>query len=127
MKLSWNDAAATVLAALVVVVMVGVAQGMDWPFLGTDRSSILTLLVMGAVMCPLATRNSLTSARDLVHGPFMSLASILGAVALALVAIGLLAPSRAIVLAVGFALLALWVVTTTRHAVGGRVSGRLAH
>jgi hypothetical protein len=78
MRLSWRDAVETVLAAVVVVAVGGVLQGQDWPLLGTDRSAALAMFAVGFAMCQLG-RGDIKSAADLVRGPFMTTATILGA------------------------------------------------
>jgi hypothetical protein len=59
MRLSWRDAVETVLAGLVVVAVVGVLQGRDWPLLGTDRSAALATFAVGFAMCQLGRTSDL--------------------------------------------------------------------
>jgi hypothetical protein len=116
MSLSWRDAVETVLAALVVVVLVGVIQEQDWPLLGTDRSAVLTVFAIGFVMCQFG-RGGIKSASDLVRGPFMTVATVLGAAALVLTVVGVFAGSQALVLTLGAVLLVTWALATAHHAV----------
>jgi hypothetical protein len=116
MRLSWRDGVETVLAALVVVAIVGVFQERAWPLLGTGRSATLTLFAVGFVMCQLG-RGDIKSTTDLVRGPFMTTATILGAGALVLTVVGVIADARALVLALGAVLLGTWTLATVHHAV----------
>jgi hypothetical protein len=101
---------------MVVVAIVGVVREQDWPLLGTNRSAALAMFVVGFVMCQIG-RGSISSARELVRGPFMMTASILGVGALTLAVVGVIADSRALVLALGAVLLATWALATIHHAV----------
>lgn len=116
MSLSWRDAVETILAALVVIAMVGVIQEQDWPLLGTDRSAALTIFAIGFVMCQFG-RGRIKSAGDLVRGPFMTTATVLGAATLVLAVVGVIANSQALVLALGAVVLATWALATIHHAV----------
>jgi hypothetical protein len=120
MRITWRDGVDTAFAAVVVAVMVAVVRGWDAPLLGTERAAIGVLLAIGFVMCQVGMRGSVTSGRDLVRGPFMVAGTALGAIALVLFAVGLVAPSQGLLLAVGSTLLALWAIATVHHAAAAR-------
>jgi hypothetical protein len=115
MRLSWRDGVETLLAALVVVVVVGVVQEKEWSLIGTARAATGTLFVIGFVMCQMG-RGGITSAGDLVRGPFMTTASVLGGVALALTIIGIAAPRQTVVVTLGGLLIFTWLLATVHHA-----------
>jgi hypothetical protein len=116
MRLSWRDAVETLLVVFVVVAMVGVLQKQDWPLLGTNRSAALAVFAGGFLMCQLG-RGAIGSAADLVRGPFMTTATILGVAALVLTVVGVIADSRVLVLVLGTVLVTTWAVATVHHAV----------
>jgi hypothetical protein len=104
---------------------VGVTQGWGWPMLGSYRAGVGVLLVVGYAMCLIGLRGSeIGSAKDLVDGPFMLWALVLGAVALVLVLIGLIVSTAPVFVALAIDLMALWVVATARHAVEDSEKGR---
>jgi hypothetical protein len=128
MRLTWRDGVTTLLAGLVAAIALAVTQGWDWPLLGSERTGVAAIGVVGYTMCVFGTRASVTKASDLVGGPSMIAASALGAVALALIVAGLIAGSETIVVALAVAVLGSWLVATARHAVEGPAPhrGRLA-
>jgi hypothetical protein len=119
MRLSWRDGVETLFAALVVVVMVGVVEEREWSLIGTARAATGTLFVIGFVMCQMG-RGGITSARDLVRGPFMTTASVLGAGAVVLTIIGVAAPRDGLVVALGGLLIFTWLLATVHHATETR-------
>lgn len=114
MRLTWRDGATTVLAALVVAVAFAVTQGWDWPLLGTVRAGVGVLGVAGIAMCTLGGSRY---GEDVVRGPFGATAGVLGAGALVLLIWGLVAPTEAILVAFAVDIVALWLVSTVRHAI----------
>jgi hypothetical protein len=132
MRLSWRDGFETLLAVVVVVAMAGVLGRQDWPLLGTDRSAVLALFGVGFVMCQLG-RGAIKSTADLVRGPFMTAATVLGAIALVVTVVGIIVGSRALVLVLGTVLVITWALATVHHAVDaarpsgltGRASGTI--
>jgi hypothetical protein len=115
MRLSWRDGVETLLAALVIVVVVGVVQEKGWSLIGTARAATGTLFVIGFVMCQMG-RGGITNAGDLVRGPLMTTASVLGGGTLVLTTIGLLAPHQALVVTLGGLLIFTWLLATVHHA-----------
>jgi hypothetical protein len=115
MRLTWRDGITTVLAGFVIAIAVATMQGWGWPFLGTYRSAVIVLLVVAQPMCVLGLSTVKWSARD----PFISLASLLGATALALIIAGIVASLASLFLALVITIELLWMVTTIDHAVHG--------
>jgi hypothetical protein len=126
MKLTWRDGVTTALAVLVGAVAVAVVQDLDWPLLGSTRSAIVTMGILGYAMCMIGIRGSaMTSGKDLARGPFMIAASVLGAIALVLAIVGLVVGTETMAVLLAVDLLVLWMVATLRHLVEGtRVSPR---
>lgn len=118
MRLTWRDGVETVLVALVVVAVIGVLQERDWTLLGTERAAAGTVFAIGFLMCQVGMRTQVREARDLVRGPFMRAASVLGSIALVLAIAGIAFPARWIVVALGGTLVVMWFLATTHHAVG---------
>lgn len=120
MRLTWRDGLTAVLALLAAAIALAVTREWSWPLLGTPRAAVGVLGVVGYAMCMLGIRGSkMTTAGDLVRGPFMIAASALGAIALVLVVVGLIVSSETVVVAVAADLLLLWLVATARHGVEG--------
>jgi hypothetical protein len=119
MRLSWRDGVETLFAALLVVVVVGVVQDREWSLIGTARAATGTLFVIGFVMCQMG-RGGITSARDLVRGPFMTTASVLGVGAVVLTIVGIAAPRDGFVVALGGLLIFTWLLATVHHATETR-------
>jgi hypothetical protein len=71
--------------------------------------------VIGFVMCQMG-RGGITNAGDLVRGPLMTTASVLGGGTLVLTTIGLLAPRQALVVTLGGLLIFTWLLATVHHA-----------
>lgn len=114
MRLTWRDGLTTTLAVLVILVALAATQGWDWPLLGSERSAIGVLGVLGYAMCHAAgTPNAFLSMR----GGYRTLASALGVVALVIVIVGLIWPSETWVVLLAADILLLWVVATVRHGV----------
>jgi hypothetical protein len=118
MRLTWRDGAATVLAGAVVAVAIATTQDLGLPLLGSTRAGVGVLFVLGYAMCTLGFQpGKLTSVKDLITGPFMLTASVLGVIALVLAIVGIIVTSETVLVALTADLLAAWVVTTTHHAV----------
>jgi hypothetical protein len=119
MRLTWRDGVDSVLAAVVVVAVVGILEGRRWPLLGTARSSALAMFAVGFLMCQVGMRGTpIAHARDLVRDPFMIAATTAGVVALCVAVLGLLAPARWVAVVLGATLLATWALATAHHALG---------
>ena|SRR5215470_9560119 len=114
MQLTWRDGAATVLAALVAVVLLAVTQAWSWPLLGDYRAGTIALTIMGFGMCTVGLRATEAAA---FKQPLMIIGSLLGVAALGLIILGLIFATQALFIALAITLLALWIVTTIDHAV----------
>lgn len=120
MKLGWRDGVGTVLAAGIASFTLAVTSGWDWPLLGSPRSATLVMFALGYAGCMVAIGGTkMTAAGDLVRGPFMIAASVLGAAALVVAVVSLIAGTEAMVVALGVVLLLQWLVTTARHSIQG--------
>jgi hypothetical protein len=114
MRLTGKDAVATMLAGLAVLVVLAVTEGWGWPLLGSPRAGVLALGVIGVGMCASGSRvGEQTSMRD----PFIAVAMVLGIGSLVLIVLGLIVGSEALLVTLGATILALWLVTTLRHAI----------
>jgi hypothetical protein len=112
MRLTWRDGLTTILAVLVVAVTLGAIRGWDWPFIGSDRSAVGVLGILGYAMCyASAVPRTFLS----MNGGYRTVASVLGAAALVLVGVGLVWPSETWIIAVAIDILALWAIATARH------------
>jgi hypothetical protein len=112
MRLTWRDGLTTILAALVVAVTLGAIRGWDWPLLGSERSAIGVLGVLGYAMCSTAAVPKTFLAMKV---RYRTVASVLGAAALVLVGVGLAWPSETWIVALAIDILVLWGLSTARH------------
>lgn len=114
MRLTWRDGLTTALAVLVVLVTLAATQDWEWPLLGSERSAIAVLGVLGYAMCHSAgTPNAFLSMR----GGYRTLASALGVAALLVFVAGLIWPSETWIVLLAADILLLWVIATVRHGV----------
>ena len=112
MRLTWRDGLTTILAVLVVAVTLGAIRGWDWPFIGSDRSAVGVLGVLGYAMCyAAAVPKTFLS----MKGAYRAVASVLGATALVLVGVGIVWPNETWIVAVAVDVLALWVMAGLRR------------
>ncbi len=116
MRLRWRDGAATLLAALVVIVTLAVSQAWSWPLLNSFRAGVIALAIIGIGMC---TAGGMRSTETPSFTPFVAIVSVLGVAALALIIFGLIAGTQAPVVALAVVLVAMWFVTTMDHALAG--------
>lgn len=118
MKLTWRDGVATVLAVGAVAVALAVTQGWNWTFLGSTKAGVAAVGVIGYMMCRLGM-HWITDAKDMVRGPALIAASVLGATALVLIVAGMIVGTEALLVALTVDIVALWFITTWRHAAVG--------
>ncbi len=114
MRLTWRDGAATVLAALVVLVLLAVTQAWSWPLLGDYRAGVVALTIIGFGMCTAGLGVTEASA---FKQPLTIVGSVLGVAALGLVILGLIFATQALFVGLAITVLALWLVTTIDHAM----------
>jgi hypothetical protein len=123
MRLTWRDGVTTLLMALVVAVALAVTQRGDWPLLGSYRSGVGVLGVVGITMCSIGSSLEASSFRS----PLVRFASVLGGVAVVLIVAGLIAGTETLFLTLAADIAVLWVVATLRHALEGRPEGAPGH
>ncbi len=110
MGLTWKDALSTVLAGGIIALLYAKVQG--WTtWLTTPRVGVLALGVLGIAMCASGSSNVQKG------GPAVMLLSVLGGLTLVLILLGLITGSVLYFYALAGTMLALWVLSTVRHAV----------
>ena len=123
MKLTWRDGVTTVLAGAVLAVAFAVSGSWGWPLLGSYRAGVVALVVLAVPMCliggsafwdSVAFRHPSLAMRD----PFLAAAMLLGAVAMVVVIGGLTYATEAWFVALASLIGVLWLIATTRHAMG---------
>jgi hypothetical protein len=112
MALTWKDAATTVLAA--GTGLLAYAKYQNWgSWLSGARLGVLVLGVVGVLMCALGAGDPMPA------GSVWSIGlSILGILALVLVAAGLITGSSLVFYALAANILVLWLLATLRHVAG---------
>ena len=118
MKLTWRDGVATALMVGAVAVALAVTQGWNWTLLGSTKAGVAAVAVIGYMMCRLGM-HWITDAKEMVRGPVLIAASVLGVGALVLIVAGLIVGTEALLVALTIDIVALWFITTWRHAVVG--------
>jgi hypothetical protein len=109
--LTWRDLAGTAVAALVVLVYV--ANGQDWWYLGSNRWAAVTMVAIGAVGCTLGAR---LVGEKLSSTPIVLL-WLLGVAALVFAVLAIVTAAQWVLLMLALVVVALWAGTTLRHAV----------
>ncbi|MDH5223938.1 MAG: hypothetical protein OEW66_10490 [Actinomycetota bacterium] len=132
MRVTFRDGVTTILAGVVVAIALAVTEGWGWPMLGSTRAGIIALGLVGIAMCSIGTRaEDMATGRKLLEHPGMIVGSVLGAVALGVLIVGIFVDTEAMLVALAVVLLLLWFVATTRHAAtrwtAGSTHGGLAH
>ena len=115
MKLTWRDGVATVLMLGTVAVALAVTQGWNWTLLGSTKAGVAAVAAIGYMMCRLGM-HWITDAK--MRGPVIA-ASVLGVAALVLIVAGLIVGTEALLVALTIDIVALWFITTWRHAMVG--------
>ena len=110
MSLTRKDLAGTTVAALVVLVYAANVQ--DWWYLGSNRWAAVTMLVIGAIGCPLGAR----LVGEKLSGPIVLL-GLFGVAALVLAALAIVTAAQWALLTLAIVVVVLWAGTTFRHAV----------
>ncbi|GII06012.1 hypothetical protein [Planobispora takensis] len=132
MRLTWKDAVATAVAGVNVAVYAAFLQGADLPVISGVRGATATILVLGLVGgCALSAADELYGGeRTPATRLFTVVASLLGVTALVAGIIGLVAASEVALAVLFYATIALWLISTLRHALGipgAPPSGRDVH
>jgi uncharacterized membrane protein len=118
MPLTRKDLAASIVAALALLVYVANAQ--SWWYLGGNRAAAVAMVVIGGVGCPLGARRQQRKEQALA----IRLLGLLGLASLALAIAAIVTAEQWALTGLVTALIALWAGTTLRHARAQ--SGRLA-
>ena len=117
MKLTWRDGATTILAGFAVTVALAVTQEWDWPLLGSVTAGVGMLGAVGWAMCVLGGRDT---SEWSMKNPFIVSMAVLGSVALALIVIGLITGSEAILVSLAVVTVVMWMASTSAHAMRGK-------
>lgn len=125
MRLTWRDAAATVLVAAAVALTLSVVAGWGWPLVSDARSGAVGVLVLGfaASFTGGGPQWFIAALRREVstEGMWLSIfASAMGLLAFALLVVNVFVNSVSLLVWTTVALLALWVVATIHHAIERR-------
>ena len=116
MRFTVKDFIGALLAAAAVAVTLAVTNGWGWPLLGDYRAGTVALAVIGFAMCGAASDYSTVRGAQ----PLLMVAGILGVAALGLMIGGLIWATATIFVWFAAVIVALWVVTTLRHAITPR-------
>ncbi len=118
MKLTWRDAATVPFMAAIIAMYVAHLNGADGWLLSSTRGNATAILVLGTVGgCGLGSARELFEAeRTPAVEAYQFLTGLLGATALVAGVIALIAGNGAALAVLFGATMALWVVSTIRHA-----------
>lgn len=122
MRLSWNDAAATVFVAAAAAVTLSVVNAWGWPLIADARAGAVAVLVLGFAASVTGGGPQWFVAamqrRVSTIGMWLSiLASVGGLATFALLAVALFMNSVPLVVWATAGLVAIWVVATIHHAL----------
>jgi hypothetical protein len=95
-----------------VYVYYALSKGMDLPLIGSVRGGIIALAVVGIFLCAFGFSNIPDWSN-----PWIIAASLLGVLAIIAIVLGLITASQSVMLFLTVTLVALWFVTTLRHAL----------
>jgi hypothetical protein len=109
-----HDAAATGLGLLAATVVWATLDNGGWLFIESYRGAIGVLTLIGIGMCAVGARIT----PETKTGPFLATAYVLGAAAGVLAIAGLIVGSEEMFVALAIDIAVLWIVATTRHALG---------
>ena len=125
MRLTWRDAAATVLVVAAAALTLSVVGGWDWPLVSDARSGAVGVLVLGFAASVTgggpqwfvaALRREVST-----EGMWLSIfASGMGLLTFALLVVDFFVNSVGLLVWTTLALVALWVVATIHHAIERR-------
>jgi hypothetical protein len=115
MKLTWKDGLTTALGGLIVAMGLAVTRAWGWPMLGSYRTGIIVLAVVGVVACAVGGMG-FEGAAPSFTGRFAALSRLLHVGVGVVVVVGLVAPSRGAVIALVAIIAVQWAVATLRHA-----------
>ena len=112
MSLTWRDGIGTLLVGSTGVVAYARAKTFDWPLLHSWRMATAVLLVVGLASCTIIG-SGVVPTKDI----WTKSASVLGGTAFVLALVGLIANSKWAFFGLAANIIALWVLTTTHHAI----------
>lgn len=118
MRLTWKDAVATTLVCAIVVVYALFLAGADLPVIHQVGGTTSMIVLLGTVAgCEMSRGDLYTRPRSPTTLLYIVLASTLGIAALLSSVIALITASESALLALFAATVALWLISTVRHAV----------
>ena len=118
MSLGIRDLVATILAAATTGILYVQAYNVNVPILGSNRLAAVLMLVLGVAMCAVGNRpDTGTAAKSNAMNVLMG---ILGVLILVAGVWALIANAEVMVLVMGSIILAMWLITTLRHALTHR-------
>lgn len=113
MSLSWKDAVATVLTVGVAILTYAKLMGWEVPLLGNWRLATLAIFILGMGTC--IAIGSGGGAPE--SNAWTITAGALGAVAMLLLVVGLIADSKVVFTLLAADIVALWAIATIHHLV----------
>ncbi len=120
MGLGWRDAIATLLVAAAVAVTLSVVIGWNWPLIGDARAAVIALFVLSYPSCLVAqapARIATAMRHGATWGPFLVIATVLGAVALLLLIAGVITNSVTVLVGTATLVVAIWAVTIAHRVI----------
>ena len=120
MKLTWRDAATVPFMAAIIAMYVAHLNGADGWLLSSTRGNATAIVVLGFVGgCALSSAGELFAGRRTpVIEMYTALTGLLGVTALVAAMIALIAGNGPALAVLFGATMALWVLSTARHAFG---------
>jgi hypothetical protein len=116
MRLTWKDTAATVLTAAIVALYVAFLVDANLPLVSGPRALAGVVLIAGLAACAIGGRSMTADTR---HGWVVRISVVLGVVAFISALITMITGSEFVLAMVVGTTVALWLVTTLRHALTG--------
>ena len=126
MGLSWRDGIATILVAAGVAVTSSLVNAWAWPLIGDARAGVVAVFILGFAACVVgggpawifsAMREGRMRGPGEIWSPFFIVAAALGALAFALMFADLFINDVSLLIWATVSVVAIWLVTTTRHAL----------
>ena len=114
MRLTWKDAAATILIAAILVPYIGYLADGSMPFIHDGRGMAATALIIGVAACYAGDLHVMQRRWTVLTG----LTALLGAAALGLGIAAIVTGSGAILAAFIIVIVGLWALATGRHTAG---------
>ena len=109
MRLTWKDAAATIVVLAGLALALSVTQGWSWPLMNGVRAGIIALGVTGIVACSVSGWTD--EGEGFYRSPFFVLGAILGVFLLGIAIVGLFVATMPYLAWMMAAFAAIWLVT----------------